>query len=366
MKVALSFPACNRRGGVERIIYECARYLTKRGHGVTVFATEYEQNCAPILHRHVPVGWTPKFLKPLAFYRACHNAMKGADFDAHGTFGCVCPEGGVYWAQSVHAAWLDKAKAYRPLGSMRRWKQWLNPAHPVILELERRHFRRGNYRKIIALTEDVKADLHRHYGVPEEDMVVIPNGYAPEEFNATSASGQRGEVRRHYGFREDEKIIVFVANELERKGFPALLRAVESLGDSRVRLLVAGRIAPAPHPLVKYVGATSDVARCYAAADVFALPTQYEAWGLVIVEALASGLPVLTSRLAGAAVVVREGVTGNLLDDPMDEAEIAVKLRGLIEGGHAGAAEISDSVADYAWERVLTQYEKVLCGQGKN
>jgi UDP-glucose:(heptosyl)LPS alpha-1,3-glucosyltransferase len=157
-------------------------------------------------------------------------------------------------------------------------------------------------------------------------------------------------------------VIVFVANELDRKGYPALLASVEAMGDPRLRILVAGRIAPAPHPLVNYVGSTSEVARYYAAADVFALPTLYEAWGLVIIEAMATGLPVLTSKLAGASVAVHEGVTGNLLDDPRDEAEIARKLRPLIDGQHASAEEIAASVEKYAWSRVLLQYEQVLCG----
>jgi UDP-glucose:(heptosyl)LPS alpha-1,3-glucosyltransferase len=234
----------------------------------------------------------------------------------------------------------------------------------MLLKLEKRHFAKGGYRRIIALTDEVKADLHHHYGVPGEDVDVVPNGFAPEEFNVAAAREIRDSIRGELGFARDTKVIVFVANELDRKGYPALLRAVESMADSRLRLLVAGRIAPAPHPLVKYVGSTNQVARYYAAADVFALPTLYEAWGLVIVEAMATGLPVLTSRLAGASIAVREGATGNLLDNPRDESEIVAKLRPLIEGGHSSREEISASVAQYEWSRVLVRYENVLCANG--
>ena len=360
MKIALSFPACHRRGGVERIIYECACYLARREHEVTVYASEYEQNGAPFKYHRVEMGPAPKFLRPVSYFRQCSRLLKQANFEAHGSFGCVSPVGGVYWAQSVHAAWLEKAKGFRSPWSLARWKQRLNPAHPVLLDLEKRHFRRGGYRKIIALTNDVKGDLEHYYDVPAEDIVVIPNGIAPEEFNPARALQERASARREMGFGESQRVIAFVANELERKGFPALLRAVEALGDPDLRLLVAGRIAPPPHPLVTYVGATGDAARCYAAADVFALPTQYEAWGMVIVEALACGVPVLTSRLAGAAVTVREGETGQLLENPDDVDEIAEKLRLLIAGGHGSREEIALSVEDYAWERVLPKYENAL------
>lgn len=360
MKIALSFPACHRRGGVERIIYECARYLAGREHEVTVYASEFEQNGAPFKYRRVETAPVPKFLRPISYFRACSRALRQTRCDAHGSFGCVSPVGGVYWAQSVHAAWLEKAKAFRSPWSLARWKQRLNPAHPILLGLEKTHFRRGGYRKIIALTGDVKADLQEYYGVPPEDIVVIPNGFSPQEFNVARAAEERASARLAFGFGESQCVIAFVANELERKGFPALLRAVESLGNPDLRVLVAGRIAPPPHPLVTYVGATGDAARCYAVADVFALPTQYEAWGMVIVEALACGVPVLTSRLAGAAVTVREGQTGQLLDNPNDVDEIAAKLQLLASGGHGGREAIALSVKDYAWDRLLPQYEAAL------
>ena len=289
--------------------------------------------------------------------------MRDSSFDAYGSFGCVCPEGGVYWAQSVHAAWLEKAKTIRPPWSVSRWKQRINPVHPILLNLERRHFGRGGYSRIIALTDEVKADLKHYYGVPEEDVDVIPNGFAPGEFNAEGALEARDPMRRELGYAPADKVIVFVANELNRKGFPVLLRSVEAMADPRLRILVAGRIAPAPHPLVTYVGSTDQVARYYAAADVFALPTFYEAWGMVIIEAMATGLPVLASRLAGASVAVREGLTGQLLDNPADETEIAAKLRPLIEGEHSSREEIAASVAQYAWSRVLVRYENILCAK---
>jgi UDP-glucose:(heptosyl)LPS alpha-1,3-glucosyltransferase len=362
MKIALSFPECNRRGGVERIIYECAKFLAGRGHDVTVFANVFEKNGAAIGYHHVEMRSALKVLRPVAFHDACARAMSGTAFDAHGSFGCVCPEGGVYWAQSVHAAWLEKARELRKPLTPAWWKQHLNPAHPMLLKLEKRHFSKGGYKKIIALTEEVRGDLHRHYGVPMEDMVVVPNGYAPEEFNVGRARTMRDHVRGELGFSPDTKVVVFVANELERKGLPALLRAVEGMKDDRVRILVAGRMAPPEHPLIKYVGSTNEVMRYYAAADVFALPTLYEAWGLVIVEAMAAGLPVLTSRLAGASIAVQEGVTGNLLEDPRDELEISRKLQPLLNGEHASPEAISESVREYAWDRVLLKYEEVLCG----
>lgn len=177
-------------------------------------------------------------------------------------------------------------------------------------------------------------------------------------------------MRQELGYGEEDRVVVFVANELERKGFGPLLRAMAALKNPNLRLLAVGRLNPATYAeeiaqlgmtgRIHFTGPTNQAAKFYAAADVFALPTQYEAWGLVIIEALASGLPVLTSRLAGAAVAVEEPATGRLLDDPRDPDEIAAKLAPLIAGEHASHALISQSVQAYRWAEILRRYEAIL------
>jgi UDP-glucose:(heptosyl)LPS alpha-1,3-glucosyltransferase len=274
----------------------------------------------------------------------------------------------VVWMTSVHAAWIEISQRSRPFWG--RCKQRLNPFHPVILAMERRLLGERRYRKIIALTEQVRSDVLRIYNVPESDVLVVPNGYAASEFNPVHSAANRSRMRERLGYSPTDKVVVFVANELDRKGFTPLLRAIASLRDSRIHLLAVGRLDPnqcrgtiaslGMGERVKFTGPSNEVSDYYAAADVFALPTQYEAWGLVIVEAMASGLRVLTSRLAGAAVAVEEGRTGQLLDDPADVTEIAEKLRRLVEEDGPSPNEVSGSVAKYEWAQVLQGYEAIL------
>ena len=374
MRVALNFPGCYRRGGVERVMLESANFLADAGHDVHVFATDWEPGTlSPAVTRHdVAVGRWPWITRLVAFNRAVTRQIRrlAPPADAVGGFGVMCPAGGVLWVCSVQRAWLHTSQHQRDL--VGRWKQRVNPFHPLILLMERHHYRGRRYRKLIALTDDVKRQLVRWYDVPPADVVVIPNGFAPKEFNPARAAADRDPVRARLGYGLADRVVVFVANELERKGFGPLLRAVAALDDPAVRLLAVGRLNPHAYAAeadrlglggrVTYVGSTSDVAPYYAAADVFALPTQHEAWGLVIVEALACGLPVVTSRLAGAAVCVREGLAGQLLDDPNDVAEIAARLRRVLQGDHGTRAAIAESVADYAWSRLLPRYESLLAG----
>jgi len=361
MKVTLSFHDCHRRGGVERILVECANFLASRGHQVRVLSAHFEENVleANIIASRVPTS----FPRLPTYIRSATKFLKDDPPDVHATFGAVCPAGGISWVQSVHAAWLNISRKNRRLAG--RIKQRLNPFHPYILHRERAFFGRRQYRRLIALTQDVKRDLMHYYNVPADDIDLLPNGFSPEEFNPRQRDLHRQSVRQQLGFSDSDKVILWIANEVDRKGLIPLLHALSQIKDPTIKLLTVGRIdLPSLSPFslngrVTHVAPTSQVAKYYAAADVFCLPTIYEAWGLVIVEALASGLPVLTSRLAGASVAVQEDQTGLLLDNPRDANEIRGKLQHLLTFP-SSPESISATVANYAWPNILTRYEQIL------
>jgi len=372
VRIALSFPGCHRRGGVERIMLECANYLSARGHDLSVLASDLEEeSIAPTITRcHVRVPGRLALLRLAEFRRKRAKILRQLhpQPDVHVGFGVVGPPGAVLWVQSVHRAWIEISSRHRSF--VGRAKQRANVCHPYILSLEEKYFAGRQYAKLIALSDQVKADLIRFYRVPAQDILILPNGFAPAEFNLSRRLSMRSEMRSRLNYPSDAKVIVFVANELERKGFWPLLSAIASLNDPRLHLLAVGRLKASAYASeirklgmqqrVRFVGPTSEVADYYSAADVFALPTQYEAWGLVIVEALACGLPVLTSRLAGASIAINEGKTGRLLNDPRDPAEIASHLEELVDGQHAEADAIAASVASYAWSNILAQFEAML------
>lgn len=374
MRVAITYPGCHRRGGVERVMLECVNFLAEKGHDVQAIASDWDLNAiSPLVTRHeVPKQARVPAARAPIFRRQIKEIVAGLTPppDVTAGFGINTPPGGVVWMTSVHAAWIEISRASRPIAG--RIKQRLNPFHPMALALERAQLEGRDYSHVIALTDDVKADVMRIYGVPPQDITVIPNGYSEREF-FVQEEGSRASKRASLGLSPDDRVVVFVANELERKGFKELLEGVRIAGDTRIHVLAVGRFSHLEATLavrqaglegrVHLTGPSSDVAGLYAAADVFALPTKYEAWGLVVLEAMACGLPVLTSRLAGVATAVKEGTNGLLLDDPSDGTEIAHKLTALLDGRHAPADEISRSVREFRWSVLLTDYEQVLRSQ---
>lgn len=373
MRVALSFPGVHRQGGVERVAFECARYLAGRGHAVGVYAHEWQRDQTQPSIRYHAVAMTsrPAWAFGPSYFRACTRRLRHARYDVLNTHGAVCPLGGVHWVHSVQAAWLERSAQMRAPFSAARIKQRLNPLHPVLLRLEEKHFRERNYQHLTALTPEARADLHRLYDVPLEDIDIVPNGFAPQEFNPARRESRREEMRAKFNFEPSHVVLLFVANELERKGYATILEALKILNRPNLRVLVAGRPDPA---IVRaqadaagvgaqvIAGGYGDVSAFHAAADLFVLPTQYEAFCLAILEALGSGLPVVTSRVPGAKDAMQPGINGEMIDDPRSGEQLADALKPLLDldvrQGYASRAP--QTVEDYTWPRVLGRYEQIL------
>jgi UDP-glucose:(heptosyl)LPS alpha-1,3-glucosyltransferase len=369
VKVGLTYPHVNLTGGMERVIVESANELAGLGHEVHVFASSYAPGVLDdaVVRHHVAVRPRPDAAFALGFRRRCAAALQRLGPDVHGAFTALSPLGGVYWTPSVHRTAYIGTLSRR--GGAARVVQQLNPYHRFRLRLERQMLSAGGYARVIALTDRIREEVLEHYGLPAGDVTVLPFGFEPGRFNAGRRAALRDRMREELGYGDDDRVVLFVANELERKGFDTLLEAVALMGDESVRVHVVGRVDENEEAAritrlgladrVLFAGSTDDVGAHHAAADAFALPTRYEPWGLVIVEALASGLPVVTTRLAGASRAVGER-TGRLLDSPDDPSEAADALAWALGPGPAPAEEISDSVHWLTWGEIGRSYADLL------
>jgi UDP-glucose:(heptosyl)LPS alpha-1,3-glucosyltransferase len=356
---------------VERVVFEAARHLKDRC-SVAVLARGIEGGAGG----EVPAGVSFFGLGgrelPLGFglrqtRRLSRRVVARERFDVVAGFGVQAPEDSVVWMQSVHAVWWEQCRRTRR--GLGRWMQAANPFHKIVLSMESELLLQRRYRRLIALTPQVKEDLVRCYGVNPGHVEVLPNGFHPEEFHPGLREAHRGQGRRLLGIPESSKVVLFVANEWERKGLIPLMEALAEV-DEEAHLVAVGRLPKAMltgraerlglAKRVHIVGPTSSVNRWFGLADAFALPTSYEAWGMVLIEALASGLPVLTSRCAGAAAAVLEGKNGFLLEDPRSGREVASGLEKLLRGVGWSREEVSASVVEYEWPRIFERYEAIL------
>ena len=222
----------------------------------------------------------------------------------------------------IHQAWLQHRAAASSFP--RRLLVRFNPKHRETLELEESLFR-GGARRVIANSEMVKREAQASYGYPAEQIDVVPNGVPLAEFRPDPE--MRRVHRKILRLREDEIAVLFVGSGWERKGLRFAIKAVKSLGKN-FRLLVAGRGRRqiARSRFVQRLGPVRDLPPLYAAADLFLLPTLYDPFSNACLEALAAGLPVITTRQNGCSEIMEQNVHGTILDHPSDISEIRQAL----------------------------------------
>jgi UDP-glucose:(heptosyl)LPS alpha-1,3-glucosyltransferase len=174
--------------------------------------------------------------------------------------------------------------------------------------------------------------------LPPERIRVVYNGVDPDRFRPENAAGFRAEIRQALEFQDEDVAVLFVGGNFARKGLGLLLEATARSGAAGGRLrvvVVGGRRSPRWDRRVKalgldgrvrFVGPVAQPERYYAAADVFALPTHFDPFANATLEAMAAGLPVITTRQNGVAETLVHGVNGLVTDDPPTAVGLATLL----------------------------------------
>jgi UDP-glucose:(heptosyl)LPS alpha-1,3-glucosyltransferase len=224
----------------------------------------------------------------------------------------------------VHRAWLERRKQFAtPLQKLSRL---LNRKHGDILRLEKSLFTDRGAGRVIANSQMVKKEIVDLYDYPADKIDIIHNGVPVNEFR--EASTRRAQSRVAFDLAADEIAVLFVGSGWERKGLRFAIDAVEGCKDLKLRLLVAGRGNQRQYQstCTQFLGEIVDLPALYAAADIFLLPTLYDPFSNACLEALATGLPVITTRQNGFSEIIESGRHGSMVDRPDDVKELREAL----------------------------------------
>ncbi len=372
-KVIHVYPFINRKGGVERYLCELIPALVRKGFGNLEIATgEVDPSVGfsqPI--KKLPFIKKPYFLSSLSFGLLSHLFLKKNKQELLHVQGANRFRQDVVTAHSVHKAWfLRSIKEVKPFS-----KAWflkvLNPVHYATMLIETIQYRTSHVKKVIAISDLVKQEVQHYFGYPNDQIEVIYSGVNTVEFSPENSVKKRAEIRSQYGFNDDDIVMIFVGNEFKRKGLETTLEAMTLLKESRLKLLVAGKADPSyfrkraevlgVNEQVSFIGSRSDLNFQYGASDLLVLPTQYEAFGLVITEAMAAGLPVVVSKDAGASELIEPDKEGILLTDPKDSKELADGIAKLFDKqtrqqmGYAARQK----ALQYTWDEVADAHIKL-------
>jgi glycosyltransferase involved in cell wall biosynthesis len=333
MRLALITHRFARGDGQGRVNYEIAKNALAAGHDVWLVANHVAPDLASHARARVVrigvTGWPTALVRNQVF--ALRTALwllrnrKRLDL-VHVNGFVTYAQADINTSHFVHAAWLKSPyHTVRVRRDVYGLYQWLYTSLNVYLE--RRAYRRSAL--VVGVSEQVKREL-LEAGIDEAQLRVIANGVDVEEFRPTPVA------RRELGL-PDGVLLLFVGDiKTPRKNLDTLLHALVDTPD--VTLIVVGDLNGSPYPQmaddlqigerVRFLGYRTDVSRLMRAVDLFVFPSRYEACSLVLLEAAASGLPVVAARTTGG-VELLTGESSILLNDCEDAAELAAALRAL-------------------------------------
>ncbi len=326
-------------GGSERYTNGLIAQLLARGHQVHVLAARWDSRAAEsgVSLLRVPVIPGPSFLRTWSFAINCRRAVERADCDLVLSIERtirqdICRAGG-----GCHREWLIQRRCHRR--GVGRGLFWLNPLHWVLLWIEKQSYSPRNTRVIIANSHRGKEEIIRHYAFPAERIHVIHNGTDCDRFTPAGPRPAGGEV-----------VLLFAGSGFERKGLEFAVRALVRL-PPWVRLEVAGKGKPSRYKRLaaelgveerlRFLGTAGRMEEVYNRSDILVHPAIYEPFSNTCLEAMACGLPVVTSRINGASEIVRTGENGQVVEDPADIPALAAAIEFFLDPAVRARAGVS-------------------------
>jgi glycosyltransferase involved in cell wall biosynthesis len=364
LRVALVSHQVGRNDGQGRVNYEIARAALDDGHTVLVLAA----SCAPDVANHPNTvlvifnvaKWPTQLLRNIAFARASAEWLRRNRSSAD----IVHATGFITWADSdvdavhfVHGAWARNA--YYPF---RQWWRSFYKAYQRLFTALNAKWELGAFRRartVVAVSNKVANELTA-IGVPGNKIRVIHNGVDTDEFHPGSSERDR------FNLPSGVPLFLFAGDlRTPRKNLDTVLKALQAV--PALHLAVAGNLEGSPFPAlakslgvadrVHFIGLTREMPILMRSVDAFVFPSRHESMALVLIEAMASGLPILTAQTAGGAEILAGA--GRILDSPDDVERLAAWMNELVhdEGlRRVMGAEGRAIALSHTWNRMAREY----------
>jgi UDP-glucose:(heptosyl)LPS alpha-1,3-glucosyltransferase len=344
-RIALAIEKFSRfSGGAESYAVELAETLEREGWEVHLIGNYWDGSpTKAIFHK---IRRLPKLIPPslriLYFASAHRSIVKTLELDVVLGFGNTVEmnvyqsHGGVHFYSSLRKL---EAATNPFIHMMKRLLVFVSPKSLARAWIEGAPFRRKPRPVIIAISDMVRNDICQRYGLGKSDVELVYNGVNLERFSQPRDISSRKNMRGGIGF-SDEVLFLFMAYDFRKKGVSYLLQAsgklLAKVGKGKFGVVIVGSV-PSPSLLrsvtalglqstVVFQGQTKEPETYYNSCDVFVLPTFYDACSLVVFEAMAGGLPAITTVYNGASGIIDNGCDGIVLNDPRNVQEMTAAM----------------------------------------
>ncbi len=355
-------------GGAEMVSVNLSKKLAASGHDVHIYTRYSETEMEGThIHRIKTIKWLSP-LRLISFQKKIKNMLGSENFDLVYSLCQVYPVDIYRVGDGIHQHWM---KVQYP-NIILRWSKYLTSlVHLAMVFLENRIFRGKNCRFFITNSILIKDQIKEYFFISDERIKVIYNGVDRTLFNP-DAQKHRKVMREKYRIG-DELVLLFMANNWERKGLSTIIEAAANSGIEKIKVVIVGRGKDSryihlaktkkinPDNLI-FTGRVKDVEKYYGMADIFILPSRYEPFSNVCIEAMACGMPVITTKTNGASELINTGENGFILDDWKDSdglANLIMKLNDADIRKRMGE-NAARTAENYTWERHIEETHRVF------
>jgi UDP-glucose:(heptosyl)LPS alpha-1,3-glucosyltransferase len=332
------------KGGAESYAVSLASTLARNGWAIHLFGLSWDgEPPAASFHKISLPRFLPSWVKMILFALQHRSMVRGKGFDVVLGFGNTIymnvyqSHGGVHRFSTSKKVYSEGNSLLRPL---KRMLIVLSLKDKVRQWIESTPFRIEPRPRIIAISEMVRDDMVSFYEIDKDAIELVYNGIDTERYNIGLRERLRGPLRESLGLKEGDIAFIFVSYDLRKKGIAPLIHATAQLKRFKAggfKLLVVGE-SPSPalsrritglglDETVIFAGPTQSPEEYYANCDVLVLPTFYDACSLVVMEAMACGLPAITTTANGASGIITHGKDGYIISHPPDFNELADAMK---------------------------------------
>lgn len=366
LKIAVVVPKYGLVGGGERFASEITERLAlNENFEIHVFANRWVPLSNRITFHKVPIIRFPRFLGPLVFAWIAQWKIKFAKVDLIHTHHWIF-RANIISAHGVpHSGWVRNVRKKTPSLYDR-----------AFIAIEQLLIKGGGSSYFLPVSTVALAEFQREYPALSGHWQIAHPGVDFSRFASPDRDTCRAEVRSRHGINPEDLLVLFVGMNFELKGLDVIMAAVakarKSKPEAHIKLLVVGRGNERKYgKLAESLGLAeavifagtqhSGLERIYRAADVFALLSAFDTFGMVVLEAMAAGLPVIVSPNVGAKDLVVEGINGYVLPDFRDEDAAANRIVELTNTGRREAMGVAAQAeaAKHSWEKLAERMKKL-------
>jgi UDP-glucose:(heptosyl)LPS alpha-1,3-glucosyltransferase len=320
-------------GGLQRDCLKIAELCAARGHTVTIFTRTWQGEKPATLRVELfgERGWS-NIARNRAFVKQVASALPSRGLDGVIGFNKMPGLDVYYGADPCYAAKVERLKPF--------WHKWL-PRYRHFAAAEHSVFARGQRPQILVLTENEIQHYERFYGTAHERFHVLPPGIPRRNFSPEEKQAARQRLRQEHGWAAD-RLLLFVGSGFRVKGLDRAIRSLAALDDlerTHTRLVVIGQNRPGEfarlarqsgvNDRVHFLGGRHDVYDWMLASDLLIHPARSEAAGMILIEALTAGLPVLTTDVCGYAFHIQRADAGRVLS-PFSQEQCDAGVREML------------------------------------